>query len=77
MKEVLAECLKDILVMGNLDPVGIFKYSTPDKVVALQTKKLLSETVGYAYFIISSGCDVPLNIPFENIEAFFRSPRIN
>lgn len=32
MVQVLQECPEDILVMGNIDPVGIFKMATPEKV---------------------------------------------
>jgi uroporphyrinogen decarboxylase len=60
----------DILVFGNLDPVGIFKNSSP-KDVEKATISLLEQTRWNRNFIISSGCDVPPGVPFANIRAFY------
>lgn len=72
MLDALRKCPSDVLVMGNLDPVGVFKQSTAEEVYHL-TKKLLEKTALYKNFIISSGCDVPPNVPMENIEAFYKA----
>jgi uroporphyrinogen decarboxylase len=63
---------KNILVLGNLDPVGVFKTSTPEEVFNV-TKKLLEATTDHKNFIISSGCDTPPGAPLENIQAFFKA----
>jgi len=68
--EALKECPADIIAMGNLDPVGIFKQSTAEN-VAVKTMELLEATSGYKNFVISSGCDIPPYAPAENINAFF------
>lgn len=70
MIKALNECPSEILVMGNLDPVGVLKMSNAND-VHLQTLKLLKETSNYTNFILSTGCDVPPNIPMENIQAFY------
>ncbi len=70
MVEVLKMCPQDIIVMGNLDPVGIFKQATPED-VAKATIDLLERTKDYKNFIISSGCDIPPHVPATNIDAFF------
>ena len=70
MVEVLKECPSDILVMGNLDPVGVLKQGSA-QMVADETKKLLERTKEYTNFVISTGCDVPPLVPEENIHAFF------
>ncbi|MDU1903141.1 MAG: uroporphyrinogen decarboxylase family protein [Dysgonomonas sp.] len=70
MVEALKECPADIIAMGNLDPVGIFKQSTAEN-VAVKTMELLEATSGYKNFVISSGCDIPPYAPAENINAFF------
>lgn len=62
----------DILVMGNLDPVGIFQQATATEVYST-TKELLEKTASWNNFIISSGCDVPPHVPFKNIEAFYEA----
>ena len=43
MVEALKVCPADVLVMGNLDPVGIFKMALPE-IVVRQTEKLLNST---------------------------------
>ncbi len=70
MSDALKECPSDVIVMGNLDPVGIFKQSSPD-IIASKTKELLEKTKDYKNFVISSGCDLPPHIPVENLDAFF------
>lgn len=70
--DVLKECSDDILIMGNLDPVSIFKYSDADTVYH-KTKSLLERTASYPNFVLSSGCDTPPDIPFGNIDAFYRA----
>lgn len=67
---VLNELPENILIMGNLDPVGVFKLSNKDQVYS-KTKELLEATSKYKNFIISSGCDTPPGVPLENIQAFF------
>ena len=64
MVQVLQECPEDILVMGNIDPVGIFKK---------ETLELLQKTGKWKNFIVSSGCDVPPEVPMENIDAFYQA----
>lgn len=72
MTEVLKFCPRDSLVMGNLDPVGIFRQSSPEDVYTAAAN-LLEATSVYPNFIISSGCDVPPGVPKENIEAFYKA----
>ncbi|MDL2281879.1 uroporphyrinogen decarboxylase family protein [Parabacteroides sp. OttesenSCG-928-G06] len=72
MVKALEDSPADVLVMGNLDPVGLFKQSTREEVYQT-TKELLDKTKGYKNFIISSGCDVPPHIPVENITAFYQA----
>lgn len=68
----LKECPEDVLVMGNIDPVGVFKQGTPEYVYR-ETRALLSETHSYANFVLSSGCDLPSSVPEENIRRFYRA----
>ena len=72
MLDALRECPADVLVMGNLDPVGIFKNATADEMAAA-TRSLLERAAGYPNFVVSSGCDTPPEVPFENIEAFYKT----
>lgn len=68
LKESPAECI----VMGNLDPVSIFKQASAAEVVAA-TESLLAECAEFPNFVISTGCDTPPNIPEENIKAFYET----
>ena len=72
MVAALAECPSDALVMGNLDPVGVFKQATAEEVYR-QTTELLQKTAEYPNFVASTGCDVPPEIPLENIRAFYQA----
>jgi len=74
MVDALKTCPPDVLVMGNLDPAGVFKMSTPEQ-VKQSAKTLLEETAGYKNFVLSSGCDVPPHTPPENVEAFYEALR--
>lgn len=74
MVEVLKECPSDIIVMGNLDPVGVFKQGSASE-VREATQKLLEQTKEYKNFIISSGCDLPPHVPSENLDMFFGTVR--
>ncbi len=68
--QALTEVPEDILVMGNLDPVGIFKQAAPEAVAAATTA-LLEQTRGAKNFVLSSGCDLPPAVPEANLQAFF------
>lgn len=70
MLDVLKECPTNSIIMGNLDPVTIFKSASPKEIKAC-TIELLKATADYPNFIISSGCDVPPHTPHYNIEAFY------
>jgi len=70
MVEAMRELPSDVLGMGNLDPVGVFKMGTPET-VGRDTYSLLEKLADYPNFIISSGCDTPPEVPFVNIDAFY------
>ncbi len=70
MKEALDACPSNVLVMGNLSPVDMFKMATPET-MKQATLDLLRQTASYKNFVLSSGCDTPPESPFANIEAFY------
>ena len=65
---------QEIALIGNLDPVKVFLQSTPDEVVE-SARYLMESMKDVDNFILSSGCDIPLNTPLENIEAFMKVSR--
>lgn len=72
MAQVLAEVPSDIVVSGNIDPVEVMKFGTPQQ-VADAAKSLLALAEKHNNFILSTGCDVPPETPFENIESLFNA----
>ncbi|MBE7068244.1 MAG: methyltransferase [Clostridiales bacterium] len=72
MKDMLAKIPQDVVVMGNVDPAAQIKNGTPDSVKA-ETKRIMDECSAYSNFVISSGCDIPPQSPWKNIDAFFEA----
>jgi len=72
MVTALQQCPSDVLVMGNLDPVSIFKSASPQE-MKFSTEKLLIDTNDFPNFVLSSGCDIPPHIPQDNIKAFYEA----
>lgn len=72
MVQALKECPSDLEVMGNIDPVGIFRQGSPET-VRDATHTLLEATSEYPNFVLSSGCDIPPHTPMENIAAFYEA----
>jgi uroporphyrinogen decarboxylase len=70
MKTVLEGVPQELIVLGNLDPVEVFKMSSPTQ-VKQHVMQLLKETQEFPNFILSSGCDTPPGVPLENIKAFY------
>ena len=70
--DALKVCPPHVLVLGNLDPVGILKMSTSEQ-VKQSTTSLLEQTAGFSNFVLSSGCDVPPHTPLENVKAFYEA----
>jgi uroporphyrinogen decarboxylase len=59
----------DVVLCGNLDPAGVF-LQLPSEEVAARVRQLLAATSAYRNFVISSGCDLPADIPLANLDAF-------
>ena len=62
----------DGIVDQYIDPAGILRMSSPEK-VREETLALLDKCAKYPNFVLSSGCDMPPLTPWENIDAFFAS----
>lgn len=71
LKKIVPEEIEPI---GNLDPVKVFLQSTPNGVVEA-TRSLKESMKGTNNFILSSDCDILIDTPLENIEAFMRAAR--
>lgn len=69
MDEVLANCPSNRIILGNLNPVSVFKQGTKES-IRMETLSLLNKVGKYSNFVVSSGCDIPPHAPEENIQAF-------
>lgn len=72
LMQVLPQAPKDVLVMGNVSPAAQFRGGTPESIAAV-TKQLLETCGKYPNFVVSGGCDIPPQSPWENIDAFFNA----
>jgi len=72
MALALSQCPDDVLVMGNIDPVGCFKMGSTEMMYDV-TSNLLDKTAQYKNFVVSSGCDTPPGTTSDNINAFFKA----
>ena len=72
MEEAMKGLQEDTIILGNIDPAGILRNSTPD-VVKAETKALMERCCKYTNFVIASGCDIPPQTPLENMDAFFEA----
>ncbi|MBE6566263.1 MAG: methyltransferase [Ruminococcaceae bacterium] len=73
-KDILDKVPTDVVVMGNIDPVGVLRMGTPES-VREATTALLEKCSMYPNFVLSSGCDMPPKTPWENINAFFAAAK--
>lgn len=72
LADMLEKMPKDVLVMGNIDPVGVLKDGSV-QTVENSTLELLEKCKKYDNFVLSSGCDVPHSTPWENIDCFIKT----
>ncbi|MEN3186488.1 MAG: uroporphyrinogen decarboxylase family protein [Atribacterota bacterium] len=63
----------DVLLIGNISPVEMLQ-DTPQEIY-IKTYRLLEEMEGFSSFVLSTGCDLPQDVPMTNIEAFFKAGR--
>lgn len=72
LKEMLEKFPSHLPVIGNVDPAGILRKGTV-QIVREATMELLNACSSYANFVPSSGCDIPPQTSWENLDAFFDS----
>lgn len=71
IEQMLKLMPKDVMVMGNIDPVSLKDASKEDVIAA--TNALLEAIGDVDNFVISSGCDIPPLAKWENIDAFMKT----
>ncbi len=69
LSEIIPLFPSDTVVMGNLDPI-LFRNSDADTIKA-KTTEILNKCSQYPNFMMSSGCDIPYDAKWENLDAYF------
>ena len=69
LSDIIEKMPCDSVVMGNVDPV-LLRDSTPEGVSAA-VDAVFSDCSGFDNFMLSTGCDVPAEAKWENIDAYF------
>lgn len=64
----------EVILIGNIDPVGIMVQQSPEE-VARAVRELLDSMAKHSNFILSTGCDLPYETPDANIDAFMSEGR--
>ena len=72
LEDPLKSLPSDRLIIGNIDPVGVLRNGSPEKIKE-ETRGLLERCSHYKNFVLSSGCDIPPLTPMKNLEAFFEA----
>ncbi len=72
MLTLLEKAPADKLVMGNLDPVALFKNGSVDD-MSSAVCETLEKCAKFNNFVLSSGCDIPVDAKWENIDAFYKA----
>ena len=62
----------DVVLCGNLDPAGVF-VQLPSAEVFDRTSQLIAATATHRNFVVSSGCDLPPNVPLASLDAFYQA----
>ncbi len=70
LKDIIPLMPVDSLVMGNIDPV-LFRNGTPEG-IRESIRRVYDECSQYDNFMLSSGCDIPAESKWENIDEYFR-----
>ncbi len=71
---ILPRVPPDIVIMGNIDPVGVMLNGSPGD-VRDAVFGLLEATSRFPNFILSTGCDLPVDTPIANIASFCDAAR--
>lgn len=74
LKVVAEKVDGQVVVIGNINPSATILHGKPDQVKE-EVNELLDEMESYPNFILSTGCDLPQETPYENIKAFMDAGR--
>ena len=64
----------NLVLMGNIDPKRVIQRGTAED-VRWEVRRLLRHMDKTRAFILSTGCDVPVDVPLKNLEAMMEEAR--
>ena len=71
---VAKQVSQDIAIIGNISPIGSLLNGKPGD-VKKDVLQLLESMNPYPNFVLSTGCDLPQEVPMENIHSFMETGR--
>jgi uroporphyrinogen decarboxylase len=74
LPEVAKMIKNDTIIIGNICPTGALLNGSPID-VKNEVTDLLKSMNNCPNFVLSTGCDLPQEVPFDNIEAFMETGR--
>jgi uroporphyrinogen decarboxylase len=63
-----------IVILGNIDPKRVMQRGTAED-VRWEVRRLLRNMKNARNFVLSTGCDVPVDTPMRNLEAMMEEAR--
>jgi len=73
-QKLITQIPENIILIGNINPTGKMQSDKPDLVFA-EVQELVLKMRTHPNFILSTGCDLPLETPLANIEMFMKAGR--
>ena len=74
LAEVAGKIKNSTIIMGNINPAGTILTGNKQQ-VREEVTDLLKSMELYPNFVLSTGCDLPQEVPSENIDAFMETGR--
>lgn len=62
-------------IIGNVDPINVMMLGTPEEVREAVMRNIADAADSPYGYIVSTGCDIPVNAPKENVIAFMEAVR--
>jgi len=71
VKHAVEQIPKDLYLFGNIDPVNILAYGDFNEIdtAVLELREMANKRENY---VISSGCDLPMDTNIDNLDHFFK-----
>ncbi|WP_373899341.1 uroporphyrinogen decarboxylase family protein [Haloimpatiens sp. FM7315] len=72
MPKYVTKLPKDMVIIGNIDPLNVL-YEMNEEDVKNETLKILKSMKNFDNFMLAPGCDCLLDTPTENIKAYMEA----